>query len=77
MLNWPTGPYYATDDVEVHRKRIDDAKALRLAVAARRFQCPCGGVYRVASEKYHNKSILHAKYETKLSEAATGGWCAK
>ena len=77
MLISMTAKFYSPIDVEVHRKRIDDAKALRLAVAARRFQCPCGGVYRVASEKYHNKSILHAKYETKLSEAATGGWCAK
>ena len=63
LLSWPLGPYYSTDDVETHRKRIDDAKALRLAVASRKWPCACGGIYRVASEKYHNKSILHMKYE--------------
>ena len=72
-----TAQFYSPIDVEVHRKRIDAAKALRVAVAARKWPCPCGGVFRVASEKYHVKSILHAKYETELSEAATGGWCGK
>ena len=61
--------FYSTIDVETHRKRIDDAKALRLAVAARKWPCGCGGVFRVASEKYHVKSVLHMKFEeSKLND---------
>ena len=58
-----TEKFYSTIDVEIHRKRIEDAKALRLAVAARKYPCACGGIYRIASEKYHVKSVLHMKYE--------------